>query len=236
MRRLLIALLVLLALVVVADRVGAAVADRALTRQIQQELALKVTPEVTIHGIPFLTQAVRGRYEDVQVVLPHIDSGRLQNIAVDARLRGVRAPLGDVLGGRIDAVPVDRITGELTIGYADLARASRIPGLRIVREGDALRVSGSVRVIGRQVDATAVGRVEVDGNDIVITCEQAEVDGAQLPQSALDQAARLLSFRVSPRGLPLALRVTGVQTRQEAIQVSAVSEDAVLRRGAVPTG
>lgn len=236
MRRLLIALVVLALLAVAADRVGVVVAQRALAGQIRTELGLQQTPTVTIHGIPFLTQAVRGRYSDVQVVLPDVDSGPLQDIGVDARLLGVRAPLADVLRRRIDEVPVDRITGDLTIGYDDLARASGISGLRIVREGDALRLSGSVEVAGRQVDASAVGRVEVADNDIVITAEQAEVDGVDLPQRALDAAARLLSFTVSPRGLPLSLQITGVRTEQDALLVSARSDDAVLRRGAVPVG
>jgi hypothetical protein len=229
-RRLLIVLVVLAGLLVVADRVGVVVAQRALATQIRTELALQQTPQVRIGGIPFLTQAVRGRYRDVRVVLPDVDSGPLQDVRVDARLAGVRAPLGDVLRRQVDEVPVDRITGELTIGYEELARASGISGLRLVREGDALRVSGSVEVVGRQVDASAVGRVGVDDNDLVVTAEQAEVGGVQLPQAALDAAARLLSFRVSPRGLPLSLRITDVRIGDEALDVSAVSDDAILRR------
>ena len=230
MRRLLIALAVLVGLVVVADRVGVLLAQRALASQIETELALQQTPEVSVRGIPFLTQAVGGRYEEVRVVLPDVDSGQLQNIGVDARLLGVRAPLGDVLRRQVDEVPVDRITGDLTIDYDDLARASGISGLRIVRDGDALRVSGTVEVLGRQVDATAVGRVEVADNDIDIVAEQAQVAGVRLPQPALDLAARLLSFRVSPRDLPLELRITGVRTGDEALQVTAESDAAVLRR------
>ena len=230
MRRLLIALVVLAGLLVAADRVGVVLAERALADQIRTELALQQTPDVSIRGIPFLTQAIRGRYQEVRVVLPDVDSDPLQNIEVDARLLGVRAPLGDVLRRRIDAVPVDRITGDLTIGYDDLARASGIAGLRIVRDGDALRVSGTVEVLGRQVDASAVGRVEVAGDDIAITAEQAQVGGVELPRPALDAAARLLSFRVSPRNLPLDLRITGVRTGDQALVVTAESDAVVLRR------
>ncbi|HZB51054.1 MAG TPA: DUF2993 domain-containing protein [Mycobacteriales bacterium] len=235
MRRLLIVLVVLAALLVVADRVGVVLAQRALANQIRTELQLDETPDVSIHGIPFLTQALGGDYEEVRVGLPDVDSGPLQDIGVDARLFGVRAPLGQVLRRQLDEVPVDRITGDLTVGYAELARASGISGLRITREGDALRLSGSVDVLGRQVDASATGRVEVAGNDIVITAEQAEIDGVEVPQTALDLAARLLSFRVSPRGLPLSLRITAVRIGEESLEVGAVSEDAVLRREELPT-
>ena len=135
MRRLLIALVVLAALLVVADRVGVVLAQRALANQIRTELQLDQTPEVSIRGVPFLTQALSGSYREVRVKLPDVDSGALQNIGVDAKLVGVRAPLGDVLRRQLDEVPVDRITGDLTIGYAELARASGIAGLRITRDG-----------------------------------------------------------------------------------------------------
>jgi hypothetical protein len=233
-RRLLIALVVLAALLVLADRVGVVLAERALASQIQTELDLQQKPHVSIRGIPFLTQAIRGHYEEVRVELPDVDSGPLQNIGVDARLFGVRAPLGAVLRRQLDEVPVDRITGDLTVGYADLARASGIAGLRIAREGDALRLSGSVPVLGRQVDASAVGRVKVVDNDIVIDAERAEIAGVEVPQTALDVAARLLSFRVSPRGLPLSLKITGVRTGDASLEVSAESDDAVLRREELP--
>lgn len=230
MRRIVIALVVLAALLVIADRVGVVLAERALADQIRTELDLQQTPEVSIRGVPFLTQAIAGRYQEVRVGMPDVDSGPLQNIGVDARLLGVHAPLGEVLRRQVDEVPVDRITGDLTVGYADLARASGISALRITREGDALRLSGSVPVLGRQVDASAVGRVEVVGNDIAINAERAEIAGVEVPRTALDVAARLLSFRVSPRGLPLSLRITGVRTGDRSLEVTAESDDAVLRR------
>lgn len=229
MRRLVIVLVVLLALLAVADRVGVVVAQSVLAGQIKDQLALEQTPDVTIRGIPFLTQAIGGTYKDVRVKLPAVDAGAVQNVAVDARLQGVHLPLSDAIRRQVDQVPVDRISGTLTIPFDELARASGISGLRITREGDALKLSGSVRVLGRQVDASAVGRVEVNGNDIAINAEQAEVAGIPVPQPVLDAAARLLSFRVSPRNLPLSLRITAVDIGDEALLVGAVSDDVVLR-------
>jgi hypothetical protein len=234
MRRLVIILVVLLGLVVAADRIGVVVAERALATQVRDQLELNATPGVDIRGIPFLTQALAGDYSDVRVSIPDVDSGPLQNILVDARLQGVEVPLSKVVGRDVDAVPVDRITGDLTIGYDDLARASGINGLRIVRDGTGIRLSGSVEALGQQVEASAVGRVEVENNDIVISADQAEVGGVPVPQPVLDAAARLLSFRVSPRGLPLSLRITSVRIGDTALAVSAESTDVVLRSGDLP--
>ncbi len=155
---------------------------------------------------------------------------------MDARLQGARAPLSDLVRRRLDDVPVDRITGELAVGYDELARASGIAGLKIAPEGDRLRVSGSVLVFGQRVDASAVGRVTVANGDIVVTAEQAEVAGVALPKAALDAAAGLLSFRVSPRRLPLSLRVTGVRVAPDRLHIAAEGDHVVLRRGALPVG
>lgn len=234
MRKLVIAGIVVLGLLVAADRIAAVVADRVLAREIRSQLALDQTPDVSIRGIPFLTQALRGSYSEVRVTIPDVDSGALENIVVEARLQDVRVPLGDALRRRVDEVPVDRITGDLTVRYDELARASGITDLRITREGDAVQLAGSVRVVGRQVDASATGRVEVSGNDLVISADRAVVDGVEVPEAALDAAARLLSFRVSPSGLPLSLQITAVNVEDDGLRVSAVSEDAVLRADSVP--
>jgi hypothetical protein len=229
MRRLLIVLVVLAAVLVVADRVGVIVAENALAGQIQQQIDLDGKPDVSIRGIPFLTQAVGGTYKDIRVQLPDVDAGDVQDVAVAARLQGAHVPLSDAVRGNVDQIPVNRISGTLSIPYDQLARASRIPALRITRDGDSLRLSGSVQVLGRTVDAEAVGRVEVDGGRIAINAEQAEVAGVPVPPAALDAAARLLSFRVSPSNLPLSLRITSVDIGDDALLVSAVSDDVVLR-------
>ena len=233
MRRLLIVLVVLAALLVVADRVGVVVAQNALAGQIEQQLDLDRKPDVSIRGIPFLTQAIGGTYKDIRVQLPDVDAGDVQNVAVDARLQGAHVPLSGAVRGNVDRIPVDRIGGTVSIPYGDLARASGISGLRITREGDALRLAGSVQVLGRTVDAEAVGRVEVTDGRIAINAEQAKVAGVPVPEPVLDEAARLLSFRVQPRDLPLNLRITAVRLADTGLLVDAVSDDVVLRPDSV---
>jgi LmeA-like phospholipid-binding len=233
MRRLLIVLVVLAALLVVADRVGVVVAQSALAGQIEQQLDLDRKPDVSIHGIPFLTQAASGTYKDIRVQLPDVDAGDVQDVAIDARLQGAHVPLSDAVRGNVNQIPVDRISGTLGIPYDQLARASGISGLTITRNGDSLRLSGSVRVLGRTIDAEAVGRVEVAGGRIAINAEQAEVAGVPVPQAVLDEAARLLSFQVQPRNLPLNLRITAVRIGDTGLLVDAVSDDVVLRPDSV---
>jgi len=233
MRRLLIVLVVLAALLVAADRVGVVVAQNRLASEIQQQLDLDAKPDVSIRGIPFLTQAIRGTYKDIRVQLPDVDAGDVRDLAVDARLQGAHVSLSDALGGNVDRIPVDQISGTLLIPYDQLARASGISGLTITREGDSLRLTGSVQVLGRSIKAEAVGRVEVNDGRIAINAEQAKVAGIPVPTAVLDEAARLLSFRVQPQNLPLNLRITAVHLTDTGLLVDAVSDDVVLRPDSV---
>jgi len=233
MRRLLIVLVVLAALLVAADRIGVVVAQNRLASELQQQLDLDAKPDVSIRGIPFLTQAIRGTYKDIRMQLPDVDAGDVQDLAVDARLQGAHVSLSDALGGNVDRIPVDQISGTLLIPYDQLARASGISGLTITREGDSLRLTGSVQVLGRPVKAEAVGRVEVNDGRIAINAEQAKVAGIPVPTAVLDEAARLLSFRVQPQNLTLNLRITAVHLTDTGLLVDAVSDDVVLRPDSV---
>ena len=233
MRRLLIVLVVLAALLVAADRIGVVVAQNRLASELQQQLDLDAKPDVSIRGIPFLTQAIRGTYKDIRMQLPDVDAGDVQDLSVNARLQGAHVSLSDALGGNVDRIPVDQISGTLLIPYDQLARASGISGLTITREGDSLRLTGSVQVLGRPVKAEAVGRVEVNDGRIAINAEQAKVAGIPVPTAVLDEAARLLSFRVQPQNLPLNLRITAVHLTDTGLLVDAVSDDVVLRPDSV---
>ena len=233
MRRLLIVLVVLAALLVAADRIGVVVAQNRLASEIQQQLDLDAKPDVSIRGIPFLTQAIRGTYKDIRMQLPDVDAGDVHDLSVNARLQGAHVSLSDALGGNVDRIPVDQISGTLLIPYDQLARASGISGLTITREGDSLRLTGSVQVLGRSIKAEAVGRVEVNDGRIAINAEQAKVAGIPVPKAVLDEAARLLSFRVQPQNLPLNLRITAVHLTDTGLLVDAVSDDVVLRPDSV---
>jgi len=90
-----------------------------------------------------------------------------------------------------------------------------------------------VQVLGRSIKAEAVGRVEVNDGRIAINAEQAKVAGIPVPTAVLDEAARLLSFRVQPQNLPLNLRITAVHLTDTGLLVDAVSDDVVLRPDSV---
>ena len=147
-RRWVIALVVLVLLLVGADFGAAAYAEHMISQKARTQLQLTDDPSVTIHGFPFLTQALGGDYSHISVSAAGIPvADKLQDVAVNAELENVKAPLSDITNGNTKAITVGELTGSVTIKAADLARLApldKIKDLRIepstseyVENGDA---------------------------------------------------------------------------------------------------
>ena len=56
-----------------ADRVGASYAERAIgdrvAQQVTEQKATSEKPDVTIEGVPFLTQVLAGEYQEIKILL-----------------------------------------------------------------------------------------------------------------------------------------------------------------------
>ncbi len=225
----LIGLLLLLVLLAVLDRGAAAYAERALASQLQSSGELAQRPQVDVGGFPFLTQAVRGRYERIGVRATDVPAGDRTLTRLDAVLTGVRVPLGDVVSGAVDEVPVDGVDAQVLLSYDELSRVSGERRLTVSAAGDRVRVRGEVEVLGRRVGASAVSSVVLDGDDVVVTAEAFEV-GNDVADAVLTRALRgRLDLRVPVRDLPYGLVVESVTTGPDGVVVRTSAADTVLR-------
>ena len=229
MRRLTVVLLVLAVLVAVADRVGAVVAGRAVAAELQSSVALSASPEVEVRGIPFLTQALAGRYEDVRVRAVDVPAGEITVRELTAELSGVRAPLGEAVSGSLTEVAVERVDARALVSYDALSRRSGERLLTLSAEGDRLRVRGSVRVAGQTFAAEAVSQLALDGEVLVIKAEQVRVGDARVDRAIERALQGRLDLRVPLSGLPYGLSVTDVDVDPDGIRLTAAARDTVLR-------
>ncbi|HEX2297723.1 MAG TPA: DUF2993 domain-containing protein, partial [Pseudonocardiaceae bacterium] len=136
MRKLLIAVLVLVGLGVAADYGAAAAAEYQMAKQIREELRLAADPSVRINGFPFLTQALLGHYSDIDMRAAGLSVGPLHDVAVEATLYDVDAPLAEVRSGDLSAVRAGEVDGRVRIKDKDLGRAIGIEDLRIQSASD----------------------------------------------------------------------------------------------------
>ena len=114
MRRLVIALLVLVGVLVVADFGAAALAESAVSRQMRTQLALADDPSVRINGFPFLTQAVAGKCGSVESPRSASPSASGE-LGVRTQLRDVEAPLPMLLGSGEKTLQVRAAEGTVRI-------------------------------------------------------------------------------------------------------------------------
>ena len=224
MRKLLVFLILLGVVLVVVDRVAVAGVQSEVARQVAAKYDLDTPPTVEVHGIPFLTQAVAGRYEEISVSMGAMrlpDGAEISRI--DAVLHGVNAPLADLLQNSSTAhITADSVTGTVVISRKTLdARAPR--GLHVEGNGDdTLQVTGKVTVAGIVIPVTAKMKIEVAPGGLRLTPEN--VNGIQVPN-----ASRLLTFNVPVKNLPLNLKIDKVRTTAEGLAVEATATDVPLR-------
>jgi hypothetical protein len=135
-RKLIIAVLVVVALAVAADFGAAAVAEHTVAKQLRQQLGLPSDPYVRINGFPFLPQAFAGWYPAIDVRASGLSVGPLHDLDVEATLHDVDAPLSEVSTGNLQSVRAAQVDGRVRIKDSDLGRAIGIEDLRIQQPSD----------------------------------------------------------------------------------------------------
>ena len=69
-------------------------------------------PTVDIRGFPFLTQAISGKYDEIEIRADHVGS-TFGDLDVEANLYGVGLPAGDLLSRDLHRIPVDRLEAKV---------------------------------------------------------------------------------------------------------------------------
>jgi len=225
---LVVLLLIVVGVLVVADRVGRGLAEDRVAEQLAQRGGLSGTPDVDITGFPFLTQAIGGEYEDVRIHLTAEELGQPAGTRADVSLRGVQVALSDALSGSVEEIPVHRVEGTATLSY-DLLAEQLGGDTTLAAEGGGIRLTKTVEVLGFDFGLTASGTVALDGQDVVIDVQDASAGAVDVPDFVLEQAAELLDFRYPVPALPFGLTLTSVAPAAEGVDVRVEARDTVLR-------
>ncbi len=123
-RRLVIALAILVGLLVAADFAAAAIFEHEVSKRARAKFGLADDPSVRVGGFSFLLQAFSGEYDKVTVDAKGVPvRDTLKDVEVHADLLGVRAPLSDILSGSLKGVPVREVEGQVKIKASDVNRA-----------------------------------------------------------------------------------------------------------------
>jgi len=224
-------LLTLVVLLVVADRVGLIVAERSAESKLGSYAQFVDKPNVVIHGIPFLTQAICGDYDDIQITSGAVQLDQMTGTNLNVHLRGAHIPLGDLLGGSVKQIPVDKVDGTVVVPYDALIARSGVPGLHLASEGSQVVATGQITLPGTSLslNITAKGTLDVADGKVRLNVSDVTANGATLPSAVTDQVATLVSNAITLPKLPFQLTTARVTADPAGARITATATGVVLK-------
>jgi hypothetical protein len=231
---LIVLLIVLVGLLLIADRAGATVAERSISDQVKEEVAARgVTssePDVTVGGFPFLTQVARGEYDKITIVMRDVQGEGIRLPRLDVEATDVTASMRTLMSGEGDVV-AQQVSGTATVGYASVVELIDQPGLRLSERDGRLLVSLPVEVLGQQVTLTGVANLTLADSKIRVRFQDLNAEGVpDIPaaRSLVNQIADRISVDVALPALPFALQIQDVIPRPEGLAVTATARGVPL--------
>jgi hypothetical protein len=210
-RRIFIVVGIVVALLVVLDRVAVVAADHTVAARIQTQEHLPSRPSVSIGGFPFLTQAIGGTYDDVTLTVHDFHRSVVPVDTISVTLHGVHVPLSAVFSQHLSSVPVDSATARVLLSYANLNTYLQPKGITVspARHGE-VRITGSVTVAGQKLSASGTATIDITSDSLLL------------------RAVNAVTVTVPLAGLPFGIALQSAKATNQGIEVKASAQGLVL--------
>lgn len=222
---LLVFVILLLAGLLAADRLGVRRAETEIGRQISAQYALDRQPEVNIHGFPFLTQAVGGEYQRIDVAIGDWTQQQVTMKDVRIRMDDVRAPLSEVAKGDTTGIVAGTATASAIVPYEAIRQRAPKEVKAIAPKGSDLQIEGTYAVLGVTADITAIVTLEATAKGIEIIPKSVGSQGVQVPLAGVQQSLR---WTVPVTDLPVGSRISRVEVTPGGLRVTATARNVDL--------
>ena len=209
---------VLLALVVVGDRVAASAAERTIADRVAADLQGATGVTTTIHGVPVLTQVAKGSLDQVTVTADQVPASGLTLDDLTVELYGV-STTSPRTADRVDAtasVSTEQLQAKLGSDWT-----VKVDGDALVASTQAL---GLLPVDARVVPTVRGGKLALDLDTVKVV--GVEVQGDSVPSAVHERIDALVS---SVGALPLGLTLTGVDVTPAGVTLQASGTDVALQ-------
>jgi len=222
MRKLLIAVVVVLLLGAGADFAAARVFEIRVTEALQREYDLGRRPVVQVRDVPFLPHLATGRFSTIDLAATDATARGINAAQLKLTLHGVRVPR-DVLLGEPGRITVDRADGTIELTEAEVNRllADRLKGgtLAIKENGVELRVQ--VPLLGQTLEALVTGELGARDGRVTFTPDEIRLgEQGRIDPSVKDLLASQFTFEVPLPELPAGVRLERVDTRPGTVVLS----------------
>jgi hypothetical protein len=222
MRKLLIAVVVLILLGAGADFAAARIFEDRVTEALQREYDLGRRPVVQVRDVPFLPRLATGRFSTIDLAATDATARGINAAQLKLTLHGVQVPR-EVMLGEPGRITVDRADGTIELTEAELNRllADRLQGGELVIKEDGVEVRSQVQLLGQSLDALVTGELGARGGGVTFTPEEIRL-GTQgrVDPSAENLLASRFTFQVPLPDLPAGVRLERVDTRPGMVVLS----------------
>jgi hypothetical protein len=222
MRKLLVAVVVLLLLGAAADFAAARVFEDRVTEALQREYDLGSRPVVQVRDVPFLPHLATGRFSTIDVAATDASAKGINAAQLQLTLHGVEVPR-DVMLGEPGQVTVERADGTVELTEAEVNRllADRLQGGQLEIKEDGVEVRLQVPFLGQTLDALVAGELGARDGQVTFTAEEVRLgDQGQLDPGQADLLTSRFSFQVPLPELPAGVRLERVETRPGSVVLS----------------
>jgi hypothetical protein len=222
MRKLLVAVLVLVLLGAVADFVAARVFEDRVTEVLQREYDLGRRPVVQVRDFPFLPHLATGRFSTIDLAATDATARGINAAQLKLTLHGVRVPR-EVMLGEPGRVTVARADGTIELSEAEVNRllADRLQGGRLAIGQDGVQVRTQLQLLGQPLEALVAGRLGARDGGVTFTPTEIRLgDRGALDPAQEDLLSSQFTFRVPLPELPAGVRLERVDTRPGRLVLS----------------
>lgn len=224
-RWIIISVVALIVLLIVADRVGDAVAERVAGNALQSSQHLDHRPDVDIAGFPFLNQLATGHYDKITVTAHDVPLGPdARGLALD-RLQVVLHHLS--VSRSFSHFHADTASAAGTIGFDQLGDAL---GVQLDYAGNGrVAVTKNIAVAGHTFHVQVTAKPYLHGNSLGFT-DTSVVGADGVSGAAIDALTRVFGISIPLRSIPFDVEVKSLNVGSDGLVITLVGQDLVYTR------
>jgi hypothetical protein len=224
-----IALVVLLGLLVGADRIALLIAESQLASRIQSSQHLSQKPDVSIAGFPFLTQVAARDFPHATVDIHGLTANTLTISDLHADLRGVHVNSG------FNSARVDTLVATAQLSYSDVGKAlssqldvqgAQIGTVQVSKGSSPHQVKASYDLLGATISAT----VDVSiGTANTLEFRSVSFD---TPLSGIGLSPQNFDVKYNLGSLPFDIKLTDLTFTDSSVDITARGTNVDLSQSA----
>jgi hypothetical protein len=241
---LLVLLVLFLALVVVADRIGVGVAEDRIAAQAETAIkneggTVEGRPDVKIGGFPFLTQVLAGNYDEITIKAnkPQTNGIKLENMTLVAN--DVEAATSDLINGR-GPVTAHKLRGTGFITWDTVKSLVQLSGLPVPVDlskltitvvDDRIDLKLPLEISGFKLVLTAKGTVTIANGKVQLQLSDVGSEGGQLTgvaKQVFEANKDKLRATIPTPQMPYKLVINNVSSSAQGVTVTASAADVAL--------